>query len=258
MKSSLNIVAIIPARYASTRLPAKPLIDLCGKPMIQRVYERAKQATLVDRVIVATDHQKIIDAVDNFGGEAVMTPAELKSGSDRIAFVAKNLTDSDIVINIQGDEPLIIPAMIDETVKPLIYNSAIQVGTTIKRITGPDELSNPNVVKVVIDMNDYAVYFSRSPIPYYRDNIKIDGWCLHNDYFKHFGLYVFRKDFLLQFASWQESTLERVEKLEQLRIIDHGYKIKTTLTEYDSIPVDTIEDADRVRNILEQTKAQSS
>jgi len=255
MKISLNIVAIIPARYASTRLPAKPLIDLCGKPMIQHVYERTKKSKLINRVIVATDHEKIIETVNKFGGEAIMTPPELKSGSDRIAFVARELHNADIIVNIQGDEPLIVPGMIDETIKPLIDNPDIQVGTAVKNINSADEIANPNVVKVVLDLNGFAIYFSRSPIPYIRGNVKSDQWHLHHTFYKHFGLYIYRKDLLLKFSSWHESQLERIEKLEQLRIIEHGYKIKATITEYDSIPVDTIEDANRVRKILEQTKA---
>ena len=255
MKSSLNIVAIIPARYASTRLPAKPLIDLCGKPMIQHVYERTKQSVLINRVIVATDHERIIDAVKKIGGDVVMTPANLKSGSDRIAFIAKDLRDADIIVNVQGDEPLIAPEMIDETIQPLINDTAIQTGTAVKRIISADEVINPNIVKVVLDSKGFAIYFSRSPIPYFRENIKIDQWHLRHAYYKHFGLYVFRKDFLLQFTTWHESPLECVEKLEQLRIIEHGYKIKATITEYDSIPVDTNEDAERVRKILEQARA---
>ena len=258
MKNKLNIVAIIPARYASTRLPAKPLIDLCGKPMIQHVYERTKQSGLVNRVIVATDHEEIVQAVKKFNGEVIMTPSDLKSGSDRIAYAAKELDRADIIVNVQGDEPLIAPEMIDETIRPLINDTTIQVGTVIKRITLIDELTNPNIVKVVIDTNGFVLYFSRSPIPYYRDDVKIENWYLRHTYYKHFGLYVFRKDFLFRFTSWDESILEHTEKLEQLRIIENGYKIKVTITEHDSVPVDTIEDADRVRSILKQSKAQSS
>jgi 3-deoxy-manno-octulosonate cytidylyltransferase (CMP-KDO synthetase) len=258
MKNKLNIIAIIPARYASTRLPAKPLIDLCGKPMIQHVYERTKRSTLVDRVIVATDHEEIVQAVKKFNGEVMMTPPDLKSGSDRIAYAAKELDQADIIVNVQGDEPLVAPETIDETIRPLINDTAIQVGTAIKKITLTDELTNPNIVKVVIDTNDFALYFSRSPIPYYRDDVKIENWHHRHTYYKHFGLYVFRRDFLFLFTSWKESMLERTEKLEQLRIIENGYKIKVAVTEHDSVPVDTMEDADRVRSILKQSKAQSS
>ena len=249
----MNIVGIIPARYGSLRLHAKPLIDLCGKTMIQHVYERTRQATLLTRVIVATDHERIVEAVRNFGGEVVVTPAELRSGSDRIAYVAKNLADADIIVNIQGDEPLIVPEMIDQAVKPLIDHAAIQIGTLVKIITSTDDLINPNIVKVVIDRYGFGMYFSRSPIPHVRDTPNISTWLLKNTFYKHIGLYVYRKNFLVQYASWPETALEQVEKLEQLRIIEHGYKIKATLTAFDTVPVDTAEDAERVRLILQQS-----
>jgi len=248
------IVGIIPARYGSTRLAAKPLVDLCGKPMIQHVCERASQATLLDEVIVATDDDRIVTVVKNFGGNAIMTPASLRSGTDRIAFVAKELRDADIVVNIQGDEPLIAPAMIDEAVRPLMNDASIVVGTIVKKIGQSEEISNPNVVKVVLDDENNALYFSRSPIPYMRDNNSVESWYTHHTYFKHFGLYVFRREFLLKFAQWDESKLEKIEKLEQLRILEHGFKIKATITEHDSIPIDTAEDAEKVRTILQQQK----
>ena len=252
MNPGLNIVALIPARYASTRLHAKPLIDLCGKPMIQRVYEQAKKAKLVTRVIVATDHEAIADAARKFGGEVVMTPKWIRSGSDRIAHVAQSLPDADIIVNVQGDEPLIAPQMIDEAIQPLAEDRTICCGTLVKKISSAEELTNPGVVKVVIDAGGSAIYFSRSPIPYLRDGIDIGQWHEQHCYYKHIGLYVFQKDFLLQFSSWPESTLEQIEKLEQLRILHHGYKIKTAITSFDSIPVDTAEDAERVRQILRQ------
>ncbi len=246
----LNIVAIIPARHGSTRLPIKPLVDLCGKPMIQRVYEQTKKSSLVNRVIVATDHEIIIEKVKSFGGEAILTPVDCKSGSDRIAHAARNLDDANIIVNVQGDEPVIAPQMIDETIAPLIQDSAIHVSTAIKKITNADDLINPNIVKVVLDRKSFAVYFSRSPIPYLRNGLDVNQWHLKHSYFKHFGLYVYRKEFLLKFFSWGESKLEKIEKLEQLRIIENGCKMKTIITEYDSISVDTIEDAVHVRNII--------
>ena len=252
LNQELNIVVIIPARYASTRLHAKPLIDLCGKPMIQHVYERAKEATLVTDVIVATDHEHIAEAVRKFGGKVMMTPSSLRSGSDRIAHAAKTLPEAEIIVNVQGDEPLIVPQMIDEAIKPMVDDRNIQVGTLVKKITSAEELKNAGTVKVVIDTNGFAIYFSRSPIPYLRDSAEIDTWHREHLYYKHIGLYVFRREFLLTFASWQESTLEQAEKLEQLRIIEHGYKIKATATTYDSVPVDTAEDAQRVRNLMQQ------
>jgi 3-deoxy-manno-octulosonate cytidylyltransferase (CMP-KDO synthetase) len=252
-KGRQHIIGIIPARYGSTRLPAKPLIDLCGKPMIQHVYERASQSTLLTSMLVATDDKRIVDVVQSFGGEAVMTPASLRSGTDRIAFVAKELPDADIVVNVQGDEPLLAPEMIDQAVRPLVADKAIRVGTLVKKITSAEEIKNPSVVKVVLDINGNGIYFSRSPIPHMRDVENIDRWHQQFIYYKHIGLYVFRKDFLLEYASWQESSLEQIEKLEQLRILEHGYSIHTAVTEYDSIPVDTADDAERVRRILQTT-----
>jgi 3-deoxy-manno-octulosonate cytidylyltransferase (CMP-KDO synthetase) len=252
---TLHIVAIVPARYASTRLPAKPLVDLCGKPMIQRVVEQARKATLIDDVIVATDDERIEKVVTAFGGKAVMTPAAIATGSDRIAYAAQHLQDADIIVNIQGDEPLVDPRAIDAAVQPMVENQDIQVATLVKNIVSAEELMSPHVVKAVLDNDGYAVYFSRSPIPYLRNGIEMNRWHTHHSYYKHFGLYVFRRDFLLKFASWKESSLERIEKLEQLRIIEHGYKIKATITNLDSIPIDTAEDAERVRAVL--TKQQS-
>lgn len=218
--------------------------------MIQHVYERSKAATLVDSVIVATDHQQIMDIVSAFGGKAVMTPKEIASGSDRIAFVAKDLPEASIIVNVQGDEPLIPPQMIDQTIQPLIEDSSIHIGTVVKPINSPEEMRNPNVVKTVLDLNGFALYFSRSTIPFMRDNASIESWYQHHQYYKHFGLYVYRREFLSKYSSWEETALERAEKLEQLRILEHGYKIKAVVTEYDTIPIDTAEDAERVRQIL--------
>ena len=245
-----HIVAIIPSRYASTRLHAKALVDLCGKPMIQHVVEQTRRAMLVDRVIVATDDERIAAVVRACGGEVAMTPAELRSGSDRIAYLAKSLTDTDIIVNVQGDEPLIAPEMIDQAVSLLIPDSTIQVGTLIRKITTAEEMTNPGVVKVVLDANGYAMYFSRSPIPHLRDGGNPDQWHTQHLYYKHIGLYVYCRELLLKFAEWGESTLEQIEKLEQLRILDHGYKIKTAVTEYDSVPVDTADDVERVKTIM--------
>jgi len=257
VKGKIHIVGIIPARYGSTRLPAKPLVDLCGKPMIQRVVEQALRSILLTRVVVATDDERIASVVKGFGSEVMMTPQSINTGSDRIAYVARKISDADIIVNIQGDEPLIAPRMIDEAIMPLTQDDAIQAGTLVKKITSAQELTSPHVVKAVLDNAGYAIYFSRSPIPYLRDDPEIEKWHAHQLYYKHIGIYVFRREFLLQFTSWEESTLERIEKLEQLRIIEHGYKIKTVVTEYDSIPVDTIEDAERVRQILLKNHAMS-
>lgn len=225
--------------------------------MVQRVYEQAKQSKLLTRVIVATDHEAIVNAVTSFGGEVIMTSAELKSGSDRVASVAREVADADIVVNIQGDEPLLASEMIDRAIQPLLDDASVHVGTLVRKIETMDELLNPNIVKVVIDSNRFALYFSRSPIPYLREATTMEYWHIRHTYFKHIGLYVFRRNLLLEYSSWQESALERAEKLEQLRILEHGYRIITAQTEFDSIPIDTAEDAERVRAILQQQKEQS-
>lgn len=250
------VAIIIPARYGSTRLPAKPLIKLGGKPMIQHVYERALRARLAGRVIVATDDSRIADAVRGFGGEVVITPEAARSGSDRVAMVARNMAGTDVIVNLQGDEPLIAPQMIDEVAEPLLLAPEIRVGTLVRKIENADEVTNPSVVKVVIDPDQFAIYFSRSPIPYFRDAADSPHG-LRRTYYKHFGLYAFRRDFLLEFASWPSSKLEQIEQLEQLRVIEKGIRIKTTITEYESIPVDTAEDVDRVQTLLrEQSSVQ--
>ncbi|HLX11514.1 MAG TPA: 3-deoxy-manno-octulosonate cytidylyltransferase [Bacteroidota bacterium] len=241
-----SVVAVIPSRYGSQRLRAKPLIDLCGKPMVQHVYERAAQAKLIDRVIIATDHEEIAKTVRGFGGEAVMTPESLRSGTDRVAFVAEKLSDAEIVVNVQGDEPLIDPRMIDQAVAPLKVDSAIAVGTLVKVIDDPADLANPSVVKAALDCSGFALYFSRSPIPHRRDEPDMQKWLAGQTYYKHIGLYVFRREFLRLYSGWEETPLERSEKLEQLRIMEHGYRIKAAVTEFDSIPIDTQDDVQKV------------
>ncbi len=245
-----RVVGVIPARYASQRLPAKPLLDLLGKTMVQRVYEQAKKARRLNQVIVATDDERIAGVVRGFGGAVFMTPPEIKSGSDRVAAVAA-ANDGDIFLNIQGDEPLIAPQMIDQAAEILIDDSRPVVGTLAKRINASEELSNPGIVKVIVDKNSYALYFSRSIIPYVRDERDSSKWLETRTFYKHIGLYVFRRDFLVEFSQMEESSLEQSEKLEQLRILENGFRIKVGYTEHDSIPIDTLADADRVVQILE-------
>jgi 3-deoxy-manno-octulosonate cytidylyltransferase (CMP-KDO synthetase) len=241
----LKIVGIIPSRYASTRLPGKPLVDICGKPMIQRVYERAQHSKLLTEVVVATDDVRIESVVKNFKGNVVMTPVDIHSGSDRIALAAKTM-NADIVVNIQGDEPLIDPQLIDETIQLLLEDSAAVVGTAVKRTSDPKDIFNPSVVKVVLDNNNYALYFSRSPIPHIRDAKKDCDWLIGSIFYKHFGIYVYRADFLQHYTKLPQSPLEIAEKLEQLRVLEYGYKIKCVVTEYHSIPVDTPDDLKKV------------
>jgi 3-deoxy-manno-octulosonate cytidylyltransferase (CMP-KDO synthetase) len=221
--------------------------------MIQHVYERTKQSGLVDSVVVATDHQQIADCVAKFGGESIMTPAEIPSGSDRIAWAAGKLPHADIIVNVQGDEPLISPKMIDQAIAPLLENDSIQVNTLAKKITDANEVLNPNVVKVVLDVNGDALYFSRSTIPFIRDYKETAEWAALHQYYKHFGIYVYRHDVLMRFAGWKESSLERAERLEQLRLLENGYRIHVTITEFDTVPIDTDADVTRVREILHGT-----
>ncbi len=248
----MYVVAIIPARYASTRLNGKPLLNIDGKPMIQWVYERAKKAKLTDDVIAATDDKRVFDAVRYFGGKAVMTSPEHRTGTDRIAEAADGL-NVDIIVNVQGDEPLIKPEMIDAAIRPMTNDSEIVVATLKTKIKDEKDLNNPNVVKVVTDKNDFALYFSRLPVPYHRDEWKdLKHLTVHDSrftVFKHIGLYVYRKDFLLKFARMKPTSLEEAEKLEQLRVLENGYKIKVVETKHDSIGVDTEEDLERVRKI---------
>lgn len=251
---TMHIVGVIPARYASTRLPAKPLVNLLGRPMIQRVYEQAKKARLLHEVVVATDDERIARAVEAFGGEVVMTSLEIRSGSDRVAAVAEQMS-GDIFVNVQGDEPLLNPVMIDQAVQALLDDQQAQIGTLAKRIESADDLLSPNVVKVVFDSSSYALYFSRSVIPHIRENNEPRSWIKHQTFYEHIGLYVFRRESLLKFASLPESSLEKAEKLEQLRALEAGMKIKVALTEFDCVPVDTQDDVEHVIQLLKKKES---
>jgi 3-deoxy-manno-octulosonate cytidylyltransferase (CMP-KDO synthetase) len=248
------VVGVIPSRYASHRLPAKPLVDLCGKPMVQRVYEQAKKSRLLDRVVIATDDVRIEEAVKRFGGDVMLTSQDIASGSDRVAAVALHMA-GDIFVNIQGDEPLIAPEMIDQGIRLLLDDTSAPVGTLIKQISLQEELLNPNIVKVVLSHDGYAMYFSRSIVPYVRGEEDKRQWLEHHTFYKHIGLYIFRREFLLQYAQLPVSQLEKAEKLEQLRILEAGYKIKAGITTYESIPIDTPEDVARVVEILGHTSS---
>lgn len=240
----MKITAVIPARYGSSRLEGKPLKDICGKPMIQHVYERVLKAELVGDVIVATDDERIISAVKAFGGRAKMTSLDHKSGTDRVAEVMSEET-ADIVANVQGDEPLIDPRMIDEVISPLVEDETLLAATLCTPILHMEDFESRNVVKTVKDLQDNALYFSRSLIPYPRNR-------LNHPVFEHIGIYVFRYDFLMQFVTMAQSPLEKVESLEQLRILENGYrlKVKTTQYPYNALSVDTQEDLDTVRAII--------
>ena len=240
----MNVLGIIPARYGSSRLPGKPLRDICGKPMIQHVYERSCRAKLLDSVIVATDDARIVDAVKGFGGKVMLTSSDHPTGSDRIAEVAGRM-ECDAVINIQGDEPLILPEIIDEITGVLIADRNIVMSTGCYKIEDQALLNNPNVVKVVCDQNNDALLFSRSLIPYPRNKEMFEAY-------EHIGVYAYRKDFLMKYISFEDTPLSSTESLEQLKVMEKGYKIRVIKTQfpYNALSVDTQEDLDRVIEIL--------
>jgi len=241
----MNVVGIIPARYSSTRLPGKPLLLIHGKPMIQRVYEQTLKSKLINKVIVATDDKRIFDCVKNFGGEVMMTSKKHQSGTDRLCEAAKKI-NCGIAVNIQGDEPFIDPKNIDIAIEPLLKDKKLNVSTLAIRIKYESDLTDKNKVKVVLDKSNFALYFSRSRIPFEMDNTHAKVWSGRNIYYKHIGLYVYRKDFLMNFSKMKKSYLERMEKLEQLRILENGEKIKVVITKKDSVSIDTAEDIERV------------
>ena len=246
---TLRVIVVIPSRYASQRLPGKPLADIGGVPMVVRVAKQARSAETVDDVCVATDDDRILRAVEAAGIKAVMTSPACPSGSDRIAEAVRSLPKADIVVNLQGDEPLIPPAMIDQAVRPLLSDPAIEVGTLVKKIRTEEELQNPSVTKVVLDVHRNCLYFSRAAIPCLRD-ADAGNWIGDGTWYKHIGLYVFRRDALFRFTSLPQMLLERVEKLEQLRILEHGYRIHAEITELESVAVDTAADLERVRAMI--------
>jgi len=248
------IIGIIPARFASSRLIGKPLASIGGKPMIQHTYERAKKSKLINDIVIAVDDEKVFSVVKKFGAQVVMTPKDLTTGSDRIAFVAKSLTTAEIIVNIQGDEPFISGRMIDEAIEPLLFDKKVKVSTLVKKITSVDEYKSPSIPKVVFDYNNYALYFSRQPIPFVRDSRTIAEKITATDIYKHIGLYVFRKNELLKFTRLIQTDLEKAEKLEQLRMLEHGMKIKVVVTDYDSFSVDTPKDLELARKIYQKMK----
>ncbi len=233
---------VIPARYASVRFPGKVIADLGGRPLIEHVYRRAAQSRSADEVIVATDDERVRRVVEGFGGHVRMTRPTHASGTDRLAEVAEDLA-CDLVINVQGDEPLIEPEMIDEAVAPFEQDATLMMSTLRRRIVEPSELNSPNVVKVIVDREGFALYFSRTPIPFSRDGRDAAPA------YKHIGVYVYRREFLLAFARLEPTPLERSESLEQLRALEHGFRIRAVETRHESISVDTPEDLERVRRL---------
>lgn len=245
----MNVIGVIPARYSSTRFEAKVLADILGKPMIQHVWEHAKQSLILDDVIIACDDKRVADAAKEFGANVVLTAKGHASGTDRIIEVINPL-EVRVVVNIQGDEPLIHPMMIDAVARALLDNTNVSMSTIMKKIEVAHEIHDPNVVKVVVDKNNFALYFSRSAIPFYPANTEIK----EPVYYKHIGLYGYTKDFLFTYKNMPVSKLEKTERLEQLRVLEEGYRIKVVETKYDTIGVDTAADLEKVKAYLRSHK----
>jgi 3-deoxy-manno-octulosonate cytidylyltransferase (CMP-KDO synthetase) len=245
--SSPKVVVVIPARYGATRLPGKPLVLLGGKTMIERVYERAKLAQRVSRVIVATEDDRIRKAVEAFGGEARMTRPDHRTGTERVAEVAAH-EEGDVFVNVQGDEPLLDPVAIDTAVDALLEEPAAQIATVATPVKTPGDIMDPNVVKTVLDFDGNALYFSRAPIPWVRDAANK----VHVRPLKHLGLYVFQRDALLEYPTLPQGELEKIEQLEQLRWMENGWKIRVAEVEHDAVSVDVPEDVERVEKLLQK------
>jgi 3-deoxy-manno-octulosonate cytidylyltransferase (CMP-KDO synthetase) len=241
------IAAIIPARFSASRFPGKPLVKIAGITMIERVVKQTEQSALVDKVIVATDDKRVFDTVSAFGAESVLTRADHHSGTDRLAEVIRTLPDLDIIVNVQGDNPLIDPAAIDAAIQPLLDNATVDMSTIAWPIATQAEADNSQIVKVVVDQNGYALYFSRSAIPFYRDNRPFR----ERKYLGHMGLYVYRRQCLLKLAALPPSALEQAESLEQLRALVNGIKIKVIEFHSRSIAVDVPEDVEKIEAILQ-------
>jgi 3-deoxy-manno-octulosonate cytidylyltransferase (CMP-KDO synthetase) len=237
----VRVLGVIPARYASTRFPGKAVAPLAGKPIVQHVYERACRSRYLSEVVIATEDDRIADTARRFGAAVRMTRGDHPSGTDRVAEVA-SADSASLVVNVQGDEPLIDPEAIDACVLSLLENDSVPMGTLKKLIEDAEEITNPNVVKVVTGLDGNAIYFSRCPIPYLRR----EG----AQYYKHIGLYVYRRDFLLEYSSLPVGPLEKSECLEQLRALENGYAIRVAETEYESLGVDTPEDLERVARLF--------
>jgi 3-deoxy-manno-octulosonate cytidylyltransferase (CMP-KDO synthetase) len=247
----VRTLGVIPARYAAQRFPGKPLALIAGKSLVQHVYERAAKAKRLDKVVVATEDTRILEAVETFGGDAMLTSPDCATGTDRVAEVARAF-DSELVLNIQGDEPLMRPEMIDQLVEGMQGDSSCVMGTLARKIESGEVLENPNVVKVVVAQNGNALYFSRRVIPYVRD-AEVDGaleWLRLAKFYKHLGIYAFQREFLLKFVQLPQTELEKTEKLEQLRALESGFAIKVWITPFDSIGVDRPEDVELAEEIL--------
>lgn len=244
----MKVLCVIPARYASTRLPGKPLAMIAGKPMIQHVYERACLAAIPQEVVVATDSDIVAEAVNGFGGKVMMTSPDHPSGTDRLAEVALSYTDIDVIVNVQGDEPMIPPEVIDRLAQVFADDEDLNMAT-LKTLMGEEDYNNPNAVKVVTDQNGYALYFSRSLLPYPRNktaDFKV---------YKHVGIYAYRRSFLLSYAAFEPTPLEQIEGLEQLRVLENGYRIKVLESKFQGIGIDTPEDLAAINTLLARMEA---
>jgi 3-deoxy-manno-octulosonate cytidylyltransferase (CMP-KDO synthetase) len=239
-----KILGVIPARFSSTRFPGKVLAQIAGKTMLQHVYERASLSTYLSGILIATDDDRVYSAARNFGAAVRMTRSDHLSGTDRVAEAA-SAVDAEIIVNIQGDEPLIDPAAIDAAILPMVHEAELVMGTLKKRIEDAREITDPNVVKVVTDGEGDAIYFSRCPIPFQREK------SVNTPYFKHIGLYVYQRDFLLAYSTLPVGPLETAERLEQLRALENGFRIRVVETEYESLGVDTTEDLERVSKLFD-------
>jgi 3-deoxy-manno-octulosonate cytidylyltransferase (CMP-KDO synthetase) len=242
-----EVVIVIPARFGSTRLPGKPLVALAGKPMIQRVYERAKMAARAARVIVATDDERIVQTVESFGGVARMTRPDHRTGTERVAEVAAH-EKGDVFLNVQGDEPLLDPVAVDTAIDALLEEPAAAIATVATLIKTPADIMDPNVVKTVLDFDNNGLYFSRAPIPWVRDTASK----IQVRHLKHLGLYVFQREALLEYPTLPQGELERIEQLEQLRWLENGWKIRVAEVEHDAVSVDVPEDVARVEKLLQK------
>jgi len=245
----MNVIGVIPARYSSTRFDGKVLVDIAGKPMLQHVWERAKQAIVLDDLIIACDDERVAKAAEGFGAKVMMTAKAHTCGTDRISEIV-NFLDVKIIVNIQADEPLIHPVMIDTVARALLDDPSVVMATLMKKITDSHEINDPHVVKVVVDKDNFALYFSRAAIPYLAANSTVSAPV----YFKHIGLYGYTKDFLFTYKNLPVSTLESIEKLEQLRVLHEGIKIKVIETKYETIGVDTPQDLERLKQFLSGKK----
>lgn len=244
------ILGIIPARYASTRFPGKPLVDIQGKSMIQRVYEQTAQAQYIDEVVVATDDDRIFEHVKEFGGKVEMTGEHHRSGTERMVEIAEKKPSFSHFVNIQGDEPFIDPAQIDLLCRLLLDDPQTEIATLIHKIEELSSLENPNMPKVVVDVEGNALYFSRSPIPYVREDSNKANWLKLQNFYRHIGIYAFKREVLLKVPQMEKSYLEEAESLEQLRWLANGFKIKTAITDKVNFAIDSPEDLVRLLESL--------